>query len=70
METKGLRWHCTNPACLRIFVAQDRTDPEGAPPVCSCGAPLKKEYKPPVFRYLEFLSLDQEELAPHATTEE
>lgn len=55
-------WHCTNPACR-----QQVTGPafwvDGQAPLCACGFAMKKSYRPPVFRYLEFLTLDDPEPA-------
>jgi hypothetical protein len=60
----GERWHCMNPNCrseVLIVVGGDADRPN---PVCSCGSPMKKAYKPPVLRYLDFLHLDEPEFVP------
>jgi hypothetical protein len=51
----GERWHCMNPACLCAVLVETSGELEGGNPRCSCGSIMKKEYAPPVFRYLEFL---------------
>jgi hypothetical protein len=51
----GERWHCMNPACLCAVLVETSGELEGGNPRCSCGGIMKKEYAPPVFRYLEFL---------------
>lgn len=55
-------WHCTNPQCRR-HVTGPAFWPEGKAPLCACGFVIKKNYRPPVFRYLEFLTLDDREPA-------
>lgn len=65
----GERWHCLDPACRRELLVAPGSPEEGALPFCSCGSRMKKEYKPPVFRYLEFLSIDSPELSPHSVRE-
>jgi len=55
-------WHCTNPECGKQ-VTGPACWPEGKAPLCPCGFPVKKKYRPPVFRYLEFLTLDELESA-------
>jgi hypothetical protein len=57
----GERWHCMNPACGDEVLVEGKSPQDGAEAVCSCGSPMKKEYKPPVFRYLDFLILDSPE---------
>ena len=51
----GERWHCMNPACLCAVLVETSGALEGSNPRCSCGSIMKKDYSPPVFRYLEFL---------------
>jgi hypothetical protein len=51
----GKRWHCLNPACFCAVLVETSGALEGSNPRCSCGSIMKKEYSPPVFRYLEFL---------------
>jgi hypothetical protein len=53
------RWHCTNPSCRAEIVVGFRGSLEGSNPRCACGAVFKKEYSAPVFRYLDFLQLEQ-----------
>jgi hypothetical protein len=40
-----------------VVRAEDQSN--GANPRCECGAPMKKKYTSPVFRYLDFLRLDE-----------
>ena len=51
----GERWHCLNPACGCVVVVESSGQIDGQNPRCSCGGILKKDYSPPVFRYLDFL---------------
>ncbi len=51
----GERWHCINPACRCIILVETNGEVEGQNPRCACGSAMKKDYSPPVFRYLEFL---------------
>jgi len=51
----GERWHCMNPACLCAVLVETSGELEGSNPRCSCGSIMKKEFSPPVFRYLDFL---------------
>jgi hypothetical protein len=54
----GESWHCTNPACcLEITVGSASI--EGTNPRCACGGIMKKKYTSPVFRYLDFLRLEE-----------
>jgi hypothetical protein len=55
----GERWHCTNSACQLEVVVDSQGSVEGNNPRCACGALMKKKYIPPVFRYLDFLHLDE-----------
>ena len=55
----GEHWHCTNRVCGCSIVVESETPNEGVNPRCSCGALMKKEYKSPVFRYLDFLHVEQ-----------
>ncbi|HEY1422393.1 MAG TPA: hypothetical protein VGF20_03000 [Candidatus Acidoferrum sp.] len=52
-------WHCTNHSCNAEVVVQAEDQSNDANPRCACGAPLKKKYTSPVFRYLDFLRLDE-----------
>lgn len=47
-------WHCTNSECRATRSLPPRPV-NGAPVACACGAPMKRDYKPPVLRYLDFL---------------
>jgi len=55
----GEIWHCINPACQCTIRVERSGDIDGSHPRCVCGSILKKEYAPPVFRYLDFLRFDQ-----------
>jgi hypothetical protein len=59
----GELWRCCNQSCLsEIRIHAPSAD--GANPRCACGSPMKKDYKPPVFRYLEFLRLQDPDRVP------
>jgi len=62
MMRSGDTWHCTNGSCHAVVLVQTESQGEGANPRCSCGAPMKKDYKSPVFRYLDFLKIEEPEL--------
>ena len=51
----GDLWHCTNPACLSELSIGTSGDVEVDRVYCVCDAVMKKHYKPPVFRYLDFI---------------
>lgn len=51
----GDLWHCTNPACLSELSIATSRDAEVDHVYCVCGAVMKKHFKPPVFRYLDFI---------------
>jgi hypothetical protein len=55
----GERWHCVNPACSCAVVVEANGEIEGQNPRCTCGSVMKKDYSPPVFRYLDFLKLPE-----------
>jgi hypothetical protein len=55
----GQQWNCSNPACRCEIVVQSWSDVEGGNPRCVCGAPMKKQYTPPQFSYLEFLGCEE-----------
>jgi hypothetical protein len=55
----GERWHCTNSACRLEVIVHSKGSIEGSNPRCACGAVMKKEYTSPVFRYLDFLHLEE-----------
>ena len=59
----GSRWRCVNPSCRSEITISEPLCPGSTHPVCSCGSPMKKVYHPPVFRYLEFLTLESSEPA-------
>ena len=65
----GDLWHCTNPACLSELSIGTSRDSEVDHVYCVCGAVMKKHYKPPVFRYLDFIG-DREQDALHALAPE
>ena len=65
----GDLWHCTNPACLSELSIGTSRDSEVDHVYCVCGAVMKKYYKPPVFRYLDFIG-DREQDARHALAPE
>jgi len=58
-QEQAERWHCMNPACGRDVPVEPCTQPPANNPRCTCGAIMKKTYHPPVFRYLDFLQLEQ-----------
>jgi hypothetical protein len=51
----GERWHCVNPACGCVVLVESNGQIEGQNPRCACGSMMKKGYRSPVFRYLDFL---------------
>jgi len=51
----GEHWHCVNPACGCAVVVETNGGIEGQNPRCACGSIMKKDYSPPVLRYLDFL---------------
>jgi len=51
----GARWHCVNPACGCAVVVESNGGIEGQNPRGAWGGIIKKNYSPPVFRYLDFL---------------
>ena len=55
----GEQWHCINPACGCAVLVKKNGEVEGENPRCTCGGLMKKDYSPPVFRYLDFLYLDE-----------
>ena len=59
----GERWHCTNDACRAEIIVDSQGSIEGNNPRCACGAAMKKEYVSPVFRYLDFLHLEEQVLS-------
>jgi len=43
---------------------------EGLNPRCTCGGVMKKDYSPPVFRYLDFLKFPEPALARRDAAED
>jgi hypothetical protein len=43
---------------------------EGENPRCACGSVFKKNYFPPVFRYLDFLHIDQPAVSQRTSGED
>ena len=66
----GERWHCMNPACQCSVLVETTGEMEGSNPRCACGGLMKKEYSPPVLRYLDFLRFPEPALAPRASHED
>ncbi len=56
-------WHCTNSACKAEILVQIASQLDGVNPRCRCGSAMKKKYSSPVFRYLDFLQVDDETVA-------
>ena len=54
----GERWHCTNLTSRCTIFVETGTPEDGGSPRCCCGSAMKKEFKSPVFSYLDFLHLD------------
>lgn len=48
-------WHCVNPECEAKPTIRVDFNLENMPPRCLCGMAMKKEYRSPVFEYLDFL---------------
>jgi len=59
----GESWRCSNAECSSEITVSTGSPLEGANPRCSCGAPMKKKYNSPVFRYLDFLRAEEPALA-------
>ena len=57
----GDLWHCANPACLSELSIGTIRDAEVDRVYCVCGAVMKKYYRLPVFRYLDFLGKRQQD---------
>ena len=66
----GETWHCINTSCGTTVVVQVGTKIDGANPHCSCGAAMKKKYTSPVFRYLDFLRIEDPVLSARTSSEE
>lgn len=70
MATNSLTaWHCTNPECRASQSSREILAHAAEIPVCLCGLAMRKHYKPPVFRYLEFLELECPESARNGILE-
>lgn len=68
MKTRsGDTWHCTNVVCHAAIQVHTDSDAEAVTPRCSCGAPMKKKYTSPVFRYLDFLRVEEPLLTSQGT---
>ena len=65
----GDLWHCSNPACFSELSIGTSRDAEVDQVYCVCGAVMKKHYRLPVFRYLDFLG-DREQDALQALAPE
>jgi hypothetical protein len=63
MMCLGESWHCTNGACRAEVSVQAPSQSDGVNPHCSCGSAMKKKYTSPVFRYLDFLQVEDEVLS-------
>ena len=59
----GQRWHCINPACRCAVLVKTSGEIEGQNPLCVCGSPMKLQYSPPVFQYLDFLRFPESVLS-------
>jgi hypothetical protein len=72
MMRSGDTWHCTNVSCHAVILVQNESQGEGVNPRCTCGAPMKKKYTSPVFRYLDFSASRRTgvDLAKHARRRE
>jgi hypothetical protein len=65
----GERWHCVNASCRCEVLVESDSNIAGASPRCVCGAPLKRNYVPPVFKYLDFLRVEEPAKVPQAVGE-
>ena len=66
----GEHWHCTNPVCRCSILVETSGEAEGKNPLCDCGSAMKKQYAPPVFRYLDFLRFPEPATALRQSPEE
>ena len=66
----GERWHCTNPECRCAVLVETNGEVDGDNPRRVCSSLMKKEYSPPVFRYLDFLRLQEPALTRCGSREE
>jgi len=55
----GEYWHCTNPGCYCRVHVEFSAEIPGSNPRCVCGGLLKKDYAPPVLKYLNFLRVEE-----------
>ena len=55
----GERWHCVNPACNCEVLVESDGKVSGENPRCACGRPMKRNYVPPAFKYLDFLRVEE-----------
>jgi hypothetical protein len=66
----GERWHCMNPACGCAVLVEADGEVEGQNPPCACGGIMKRDYSPPVLRYLDFLRFPEPALAHRDSSED
>lgn len=66
MMRYGESWHCSNRSCNAVILVQAESRSEGVNPRCTCGSAMKKTYRSPVFRYLDFLQEETPALAEHS----
>jgi hypothetical protein len=66
----GERWHCINPACNCEVLVESDSNVSGGSPRCVCGSSMKRNYVPPVFKYLDFLRVDDPEMAQQSMGKE
>jgi len=60
----GERWHCINPFCNCEILVESDSSVAGASPRCVCGAAMKRNCAPPVFKYLDFLRVEDGDPLP------
>ena len=65
----GERWHCVNANCRCEVLVESDSNVAGTSPRCVCGSPLKRNYVPPVFRYLDFLRVEEPARVPQTMGE-
>jgi len=66
----GERWHCSNPYCHCEILVESDSSMSGSNPPCVCGAAIKRNYARPVFKYLDFLRVEDAELLSRQREEE
>jgi hypothetical protein len=66
----GERWHCINTSCHCAILVESDSSASGSSPRCVCGAMMKRNYAPPVFKYLDFLRVEDADLEPRHCGEE